>query len=222
MQISHENARKLIQFDADQALKDFEKRLLADHLAVCLECSEYARRVQELELTLTSVMQKRWNKQTLPLSPQVFNAKEKPKFIQSFLFATRIIAMGVICIAFLFNIWQFTQSGGRGSPVPAASIPPVPTPSIFSTTTDATDEQCSRIMYAVQENDTLQSIASQFSISTEAIITANHLTGNSVHASMILSIPLCGETPGTPRTATITFTPLLDPTTSTPVKGPTQ
>jgi LysM repeat protein len=128
----------------------------------------------------------------------------------------------VICIAFLFNIWQFTQSAGRGSPPSAASIPPVPTPSLYSTTTDAAYEQCTGITYAVQQNDSLQSIAKQFSIPAEQIMTANHLDRNFVHAPMILSIPLCGETPGSPRTATNTFTPLLDPTTSTPVKGPTQ
>jgi hypothetical protein len=219
MSITHEEARRLIQFDTDRALKEREKNQLQDHLTGCLECSEYARQVHKLESTLVSVMQRKWNVQPIPSPAQTVSPREKSKSLQNILFATRIAAMGVICITFLFNIWHFTQSPGQSPNPVSSSAAPVPTPSILSTTTNAASLDCELISYKVQENDTLQSVASQFSVPPEAITTANHLDGNMLIPSMSLSIPICGQTPGTPRTATITFTPLL---TSTPVNQSTQ
>jgi len=222
MPITHEEAHRLIQFNADQALKEVEKNLLEDHLTACLECRDYARRMQDLELTLTSVMQRRWNNQSRPRPIQATGPKKHSKLLQNTLFATRIAAMGVICIAFLFNILHFTQSAGQSPNPISASVPPVPTPSVLSTTTNVTGQQCKQISYTVQDNDTLESIAGRFSVPMEVIVAANHLQANLLYPSMNLSIPICDQTPGTPRTATITFTPLLDSTTSTPVNSPTQ
>jgi hypothetical protein len=219
MSITHEEARRLIQFDTDRALEEQEQDLLHDHLAGCTECSEYARQVHKLELTLVSVMQRRWNVQPLPSPAQTVSPGRKSQLLQNMLFATRIAAMGVICITFLFNIWHFTQSPGQSPNPVSSSAAPVPTPSILSTTTNAAGPDCELVSYKVQEHDTLQRVASQFSVPPEAILTANHLDGNMLVPSMNLSIPLCGQTPGTPRTATITFTPLL---TSTPVNQSTQ
>ena len=222
MPITHDEARRLIHFNADQVLTDQEKTLLEDHLTGCLECSTYSKSIFDLESTLTSVMKRKWNSQPVPHPTQASTSSRHSKLIQSVLFATRITAMGVICVAFLFNIWQVTRSTAPGSGPSSASVPPVPTPSILSATTNVTVPSCDQISYTVRENDTLNSIAGRFSVPAEEILATNHLDEKKLYPAMNIYIPSCGQTPGTLRTATITYTPLLDSTTSTPVNGPTQ
>jgi LysM repeat protein len=131
--------------------------------------------------------------------------------------------MGIICVAFLFNIWQFTQSGAQRTTPQQAEIPLIPTPSMQTTGTSATDITCESIYYEVNENDTIESIAARFSVPAEEIRTANELRKGNIHLAMKLSIPVCSPTPsGTPNTVTTTFTPLLGPNTLTPVNESTQ
>lgn len=222
MQITHEEARTLIQFNADRPLDGIAKERLEDHLASCLECRSHAVKIQEVETTLAAVMKRRWANQPLVRSTQVVGSRKQSKFTQDVVFATRMVAMGVICIAFLFNIWQFTQSAGSGSNPTSASIPPVPTPSLYSTTTHVITDECGQLLYTVQENDTLAVIAQKFSVSMEEIVLFNDLGGEAIRPSMQLSIHMCSPTPDMPGTVTTTFTPLLGHTTSTPMNGPTQ
>ncbi len=156
--------------------------------------------------------------------PQEKTASANPiDFTQSIFFATRIVAMGVICVAFLFNVWQFTQSGRQRATPPAAEIPLIPTPSLQSTGTQATDQTCEFIYYEVKENDTIESIATRFSVPAGEIRATNHLRTETLNTSMKLSIPVCSPTPpGTPNIVTTTFTPLLGPNTLTPMNTPTQ
>jgi LysM repeat protein len=85
------------------------------------------------------------------------------------------------------------------------------------------EQRCGPIRYEVRKNDTLESIAAQFSTSVEEIIQANHLRTATLNTSMKLSIHDCSSTPlGIAQTVTTTFTPLLGPTTLTPVNSPTQ
>jgi len=131
--------------------------------------------------------------------------------------------MGVICLAFLFNIWQFTQSGSQRATPPAAEIPLIPTPSLQSTRIQATDQTCESIHYEVKEDDTIESIAQRFSVPAEEILSTNHLRAETLKPSMKLSIPVCSPTPQeTPNIVTTIFTPLLGPNTLTPIHMSTQ
>ena len=226
MQITHEQAHRLIQFHADQSLTDMEKDLLDKHLHACQECSQYAGSIQELESNLRPMMQRRWNQQPLPRPTVRLVRSQKSKITEDILLATRIAAMCVICMAVLINIWQFTQSSAQepGGPSVSVSVPPVPTPSLQTTSTTVTMQECRQILYPVQEGDTLEGIASQFSITKQEITSINELGTNQIlTTSIVLKIPLCNSTPaGTPRTVTTLFTPLTNTTTTTPVGRPTQ
>ena len=197
---------------------------MENHLNGCLECRHYAGKIQDVELILRAVMQKKWDRQPLPLPSGIQAPRRKTKISQDILLATRIVAMCVICMAVLINIWQFTQSSVQRSDGPAVIVPPVPTPSMQTTSTIVTTQECEQILYPVQENDTMDSIAGQFNLSRQEIINLNELSpDSSLDISMILRIPLCSSTPaGTPNTVTTLFTPLTCSDTSTPVGRPTQ
>jgi LysM repeat protein len=223
MSITHEEARRLIQFRADDALKALEKNILEAHLTTCQECQHYAAVIRDLETTLQPLMQRKWNQHPLPHSTAKVVSSKSSGFIQNIFFATRIAAVGVICIAFLFNIWQFTQTGLQRTNPPSADIPLIPTPSVQSTTTNVIHQKCEPILYEVRNDDTLESIANQFSISAIEIMEANQLRTGTLIPSMKISIPACTPTPsGKSNTATTTFTPVLGPTTLTPANSPTQ
>jgi hypothetical protein len=223
MSITHEEAQKLIQFKADDALMGFDNHLLEDHLRNCLECQKYAASIQALESTLPLLLHRRWDQQPLPHSTGQAFSRKPIRLQQNIFFATRIIAMGVICVAFLFNVWHFAQSGRTSVNPPSAVIPVIPTPSVQSTTTKPLDQKCERIVYVVQQGDTLERIAKQFSVSADEVMKANQLRSNALPSSMALSIPVCSLTPsGTPDTAASTFTPFLGTTTLTPIDSPTQ
>jgi hypothetical protein len=223
MSITHEEARQLIQFKADEALRGIENNLLEDHLNSCRECQKFAASISELEFTLPLLLHRRWNQHPLPLSTDKAISRKPINLQQTIFFATRIIAMGVICVAFLFNVWHFTQSGKPRTNPPSAMIPAIPTPSVQSTMTKELDQKCEASVYVVQQGDTLESIAKLFSVSSNAIMSANQLRTGALPQSKILSIPVCSPTPaGTPNTIASTFTPLLGTTTLTPIDSPTQ
>ena len=223
MSITHDEARRLIQFRADDGLQDIDNHLLEAHLSTCAECQKFASATHDLEATLQHLMQRRWDRQPLPLPAGKPVSVNSSRFTQSIFFATRIIAMGIICVAFLFNIWQFTQSGAQRATPSAAEIPLIPTPSMQTTGTGTTNQTCESISYEVKENDTIESIAARFAVPAEEIRTTNELRTGTLNTSMKLSIPVCSPTPsGTPNTITTTFTPLLGSNTLTPVHQSTQ
>jgi LysM repeat protein len=223
MTITHEEAHKLIQFKADNALKESDKNLLDAHLSSCIDCKSYEASISELESILRPLMQRKWNQHPLPLSKGKTASSGSKKIQANIFLATRIVAMGVICITFLFNIWQSTQPGGKGTLSPSADIPLIPTPSLQSTQTMMTSQKCESIQYIVQNHDTLESIANQFSIPVESLKKANNLMMEKINASTSLSIPVCNPTPaGTPNIIRTKFTPLLGSNTLTPMNSPTQ
>jgi LysM repeat protein len=223
MSITHEEARRLIQFRADEVLKEFDHNLLEAHLRSCPECQSYEVNLNELESTLRPLMQRKWNRHPLPLSAGSTAFDGSIKSSQGIIFATRIIAMGLICIAFLFNIWQFNKSGEQASIPPSVDVNLIPTPSLQSTQTETTAQKCGSIQYVVQSSDTLESIAHQFSIPIEDINAANNIKDGALKPSMKLSIPVCNATPsGTEPNVRTTITPLLGSNTLTPVNIPTQ
>ena len=223
MTITHEEAHRLIQFRSDEALQESDRNLLEAHLDSCPDCQNYQARINELESALRPLLQRKWNQAPLPRATGRITSGDYKKLQQSILLATRIAAMGLICAAFMFNIWQFTRSGGNPSTSPSSDIPLIPTPSLPSTQAKMTDQTCEPILYSVQSRDTLDSIASQFSIPVEEIRSTNNLTTEELNTSMRLSIPACNPTPsGTPNIVKTTFTPLLGSNTLTPANRPAQ
>jgi hypothetical protein len=223
MSITHEEARRMIQFKADDALPGMENSLLESHLNSCQECQLYDAAVRDLESTLQPLMQRKWNQSPLPRPTARTVPGRGTKITQQAFFATRIVALGIICAAFLFNVWQYTQPDKQSYSPPSADIPMIPTPSLQSTTTKETEQNCEQIPYDFMKGDTLEGIASRFSVSVEEIRRANHLGQSTPIAPTNLIIPICNPSPsGTPRTVPTTFTPLFGPNTLTPVNGPTQ
>lgn len=223
MQITHEEARKLIQIKLDHALHDDKRNILDRHLESCMDCRKYASSLEEVEFHLLSLMHRKWDLKPIPHPRGTVRSRRPFKIPAQVILITRMIAMGMICIAFLFNIWQSVQSGIQDGGQPSVGVPPVPTPSMHSTSTDIGYRECEKTLYTVQENDTLETIAHQFSISQEEIISINNLDANRVSLDMRLLIPLCNTTtPETTGTVTRTTTPLTSPTITTPIGIRTQ
>lgn len=219
MQITHEEARRLIQFNAEEALDMQEKSTLSTHLKDCIQCRAYAEEIEEVESVLLPVMQSHWNLQPLPLSIDLIRAKRSSRTLINTILTTRTAAIGVVFLAFIFSVWQFALSSGpKLNPAPVG-VPPIPTPSTQSTSTKITLQACEDRLYTVQENDTLDSIAYQFSTSKEEIMAANSMKSEAVQASTELVIPICNFTPtGTinPEIIATTYTPSKHATTTTP------
>lgn len=218
MQITHEQAHKLIQFDADEALHAEEKAALSLHLKNCRECQAYAQEINEVESILPPVMKKRWDLQLIPLPISALYLKRNSSVQVNRFLATRTAAIGIVVLAFIFSVWQFTLSGRQNS-APLPTIPLIPTPATQSTSTKVMFRDCERMLYAVQEHDTLASIARQFAVSKEEIIAANHMKTETIKAGTELLVPVCNLTATStirPTALTTLYTPSISPTTSTP------
>ena len=222
MQIVHKEARRLIQLSMETALSSNKQASLSAHLKDCVECQVYAKDIKQIDLLLTPLLKRQWNAQPIPLQISAFTANygsKRPTPLS--LTMRKVIVISIVFAGFVFSTWQFVLSGTGilSSPSPMGVLP-APTPSMYTTSTESLQESCSTIRYTVQENDTLDSIARQFSVSLEEMKAFNHLEDQSVPRGMELDIPLCTLTPtGTvtgPATFTITYTPVLSPTTSTP------
>ena len=219
MQISHEEAHKLIQFDRDQPLSPREKRTLQNHLEICPECRMFAEGIREVETLLLPAMRNHWNLQPVPLPLEAVMGKRTTQLQSSPILVIRTALMSIIFAAFVFSAWQFAFSSPQTSTPLPVSVLPIPTPSGQSTSTQIRFSNCEEITYQVQEHDTLEGIAAQFSISKDKIIALNHLSTESLFPNMALVIPRCHLTPTVtihPSTLTTTFTPLTRTTTSTP------
>ena len=205
MQITHDEARWLIEYDSDRALNSEKQRVLTAHLQECEECRLHAVEMNDVENVLRSVMQKHWSHAPLPLSMDSINIHVKN--INS-LFAWRMSLVSVVMVTFLFLIWGFKITAFNSSDqLPLGSLP-VPTPSVQLTTASAISTRCDSVVYEVQEFDTLDDIADQFFVSREEIMAFNNMRSDKIYASMELSIPQCSITPtDTARTPTTTLTP---------------
>lgn len=215
MQITHEEAHRLIQFDADEGLKTHQKNLLASHLEMCVQCRTYADSIQKMESVLRPMLHRAWDRQPIPLSVGMLTAKEK-RISERMVVATRIAALAVVFLAFFFGAWNSTVSSRR-TPTPfLQSVPVIPTPSTFTMTAGTeTNDNCSMYTHVVERNDTLAGIAAQYGVPVEDIIAANAMPNENVVMGAILMIPVCQSTPTTVAHTT-TFTPVLHPITITP------
>src|ERR1044071_8522207 len=126
MQITHEQARRLIQFDMDQGLKPDEEKLLQMHLNGCIECHSFAEEMQEVDSILLPVMNKHWKlePQPLPIASIVENINSNRQ--TRMLVTIRMALISIVFVAFVLSTWQFTRSQ-NSSPIPV-NVLPIPTP----------------------------------------------------------------------------------------------
>lgn len=217
--MTHDEARKLIQLNADEALSEQEMSRLSAHLGECLECRTYAEEIKEVESILAPLMKRQWSLQSIPYPVVSFPIRKNIKTWMSALLATRRAAIGVVLLAFVFSAWQFALSERQGTTVLPVGVLPVPTPSTQSTNTLSTSQSCEETRYVVREGDTLEGIAHQFAVSKEKMMALNHMETKTVHAGMELILPLCSFTPTStihPTTLSTSYTPSTRPITSTP------
>lgn len=220
MQITHQEARRFIQIELDGRLSTAQKSRLDSHLETCADCRNYMSGMKSMELTLRPLLQRQWNQQPIPLSIAVLYPKMQPRIPKSMLLATRIAAIGIMFVAFLFSAWQLSVSDLSGSaPVltHGPAMPPVSFTSTQRTTATTHTEHCTETVYVVQENDTLDSIAGQFSIGKDELLRSNNLSSEVIHAGTKLTIKICVFTPtGTVNAIKATYMPLTGQITSTP------
>jgi len=226
-EITHKEARKLLQAAADQILNPEEKSILDMHLSQCQDCNEYANYLSTLEVSLRRVFhtQLDYHKPATPdlkaiLNPApiklVWNSLFGPSSVMGKAAIVIVLMIGYFVVANLFGIQTPIASNGTATILPTPSeflsaYVQSPTPSAQFTLTGSILQACETTIYRVQENDTLEFIAYQHRISQESILDYNHLNSNTVFTGMELVIPLCNNTPS--RTATIpnntiTITPL--------------
>ena len=220
MPITHTEAQRLLNFASDKTLKDDQKRILDSHLESCIQCQEYATSIEKMESILHPLLQRQWNQQPILLSVDRLLSRGNSKLLDGKLLATRIAAVSVMFMVFMFSAWQFMVAKPGGSGPVLASVPPMPIPSTSTTQFISTKTQtrsCEELGYIVQGHDTLESIAIRFLTSKEEILIANNMKAEVIVAGMKLMIPVCNFTPtGTVHALTTTFTPVLRPITSTP------
>lgn len=216
MSLTHEDARRLIQYNLDNALEADGRAALANHLDLCESCRDYTREIREVESIVQTAMKKRWILHPLPLSR---DAVPRRQIASRSALATRFAMVGMFFALAIFSLWQIgTLKPQENKSVPVAVLSN-PTPSLQPTTTQKTPLNCENPVYTVQSGDTLQGIARRFSVNEAAIQEINKLDKEPLRANMDLVIPICSFTP--PITAhaptfSTTLTPLLQPTTYTP------
>ena len=207
MQITHEEAIRLIQYGADKALRNNEEKILKEHLKDCTQCRAYAHQQTEMEIVLKNIMRKQWSLRPAPLSITDLISAKKVWKNKSTILITRTALISIAFTAFVFIGMQFTfsdKAGGQSAP----SILPVPTPSTQYTATSNLTLNCKEAWYKVQENDTLDSIANQYGTSKEIIMSLNKLSTEAIHPAMELIVPSCHLTPtSTTYPPTFTITP---------------
>jgi hypothetical protein len=199
-------------------LNPTDERRLNAHLEECKDCRTYTKSLDNTVSVLQQTLRKQWKAAPLPLQMEVIYSKINPKKGVSTFLATRIALAGVVFLLFSVIAWQSMTSGGIARQNSPEAIPMIPTPSMEHTATNASLNDCQNIKYSIQEGDTLESIARQFSVSADIILTINDLgNSSSLETGQQLVIPICETTPtSTTNPPTITITPFLEPVTSTP------
>ena len=97
-----------------------------------------------------------------------------------------------------------TLSIGQELQIPYPTPTPLPQATATFPPDQATIQACEKVIYTVQENDTLGSIASNYAVPGEAIKSYNGLSTDTVFLGMSLVVPLCerAATPGPTPTPT--------------------
>lgn len=191
--------------------------MLAEHLASCAACQQYADSLSKMESVLRPLLQRQWTQQPVPFPMGAIISRESVKNSNLMILTTRIAAIGVMFMIFVFSAWQLTISRTSSASPIQANVPLIPIPSTSTqlVATNTENGACEETVYVVQENDTLASIAARFGITKAELAMANHMTTEIVRMGTKLIVPLCQPTQ-TINTLTKTFTPVLNTITSTP------
>ena len=218
MQITHEEAHRLIQLKLDNRMNSKNEEALNAHLKDCVDCLGYSDEIKDAVNTLRRTMNKQWNLHPLPLQMESIRGKINSKGSASILLTTRTALVGIAFVMFAYVAWQSVITNNAApQQTPLGALPLIPTPSTQFTATTTRTEVCDEIRYIVKEDDTLESIAHQFSISKEDIMSANNMTEESIHPAAELFILLCKSTPtSTIYPPTFTITPYFEKITTTP------
>ena len=217
MQITHAEAHRLIQYDLDRALDPEKQISLFAHLQDCEDCRGYADGMRDIENQLRQVMNKQWNLSPLPLSIDSIKTQiNLPRGAHN-LFQLRTALVSMVLVAFSFFIWQLTSTSYHSSEQIPSTILPVPTPSTQLSTASLASPTCEWTLHKVEASDSLESIAFQYSVSKQDIMTFNGMDSELIDESMEIKIPHCNVTPTmTAHWPTRTLTPKLDIFTDTP------
>jgi hypothetical protein len=217
MQITHEEARRLIHRKEDDRLNNAVETRLSAHLLACAECRSYQETIREAETVLRQTLQKQWNVHPLPLSMDVIFEKMNGRGRQAIFLATRTALVSTLVFLFAFITWQSMTNGVTAAQqTPLGALPLIPTPATY-TATNTLQTDCASVRYGVQDGDTLEGIARQFSVEPESILAANNLTSEPSSLPRELVIPICESTPtSTTHPPMFTITPSLETITTTP------
>lgn len=217
MSITHAEALRLIQLQADHTLQADKQNILKEHLAVCATCQAYAQKVNQTENILKRIMHQQWDLRPTPLSVTALIGKTYHSKNSSTLLLTRKALIGVTFVVFMMMGWKITATNPASSNATQFEVLPNPTP-VTQTSEPATSaKSCIQIQYQVQDGDTLESIASHFATAKDDIVKLNYLTAETLKANTELLVPVCDTTPtSTLNPPTFTITPFLETITTTP------
>jgi LysM repeat protein len=222
--ISHAQARTLIQADADHLISLGQKQNLGRHLARCSECRMYANQIERVETSLRSAYTSRWGRTPLPRLNihALYAVKPAPNFLPvDFLrqAAAPALVTVLVSLTLLFTVWRSHMEAPSGRFPQSATAPDSPVSFAQQTATKLSLTGCDTLVYTVQEGDTLAGIARRFSMQLEVLMAYNRLTSQSAVTGSELHIPVCPPTPlagsNTPA-HTLTFTPQAETTFRTP------
>lgn len=228
--ITHQKARLLLQFAADQMIEPDEKLALEAHLQKCKECRNYANSLTNLETGLHNTLHARWDDQQPKLDLQAITNPSPAKLIQINVSSlTQSMGKVTIVVALLLGYFMLANHFGihihslnneipTNLPTPNESVlffntSPTPSAPTQLTMTKLTTQDCDVITYIVQATDSLESIATKYGTSKELIMEYNNLTTDFVSPNRGLFIPLCKSTPS--HTASIPSNSI----TNTPIHG---
>jgi anti-sigma factor RsiW len=208
-EMTHQEVRNLLQSAADKALPPKEKILLARHISACAECRTYENELDELQSGLSHILKQRWGGVKPAFSARLIKERSRKAAVQ----ARRLATFGKLAVipvlAFAFFIIYMASGPQRTLPAVNASTIPMPgaalntpTPPAHSTATQPAAQNCDRVSYLIQENDTLDDIAARFSVSKEVLRSFNGMSSDDLSRRTELIIPLCQST----STPTITST----------------
>ena len=217
MQITHKEARRLIQFKADASLNQTNDRNLSAHIQTCPDCRTYAESLRETESALRQSLQKYLNLHPLPLRMDAICGKTSSNNSMDNILTTRKFLLGIFVMMFAFIAWRsISPNNTPFVQPPSSTIPAIPAPSTF-TATNTQQNACREVKYVIQEGDTLNSIARQFSITTDSIRLVNQLTEDTLFPGRELVLSICEATPaGTLNPPTFTVTPVMQIVITTP------
>lgn len=221
MELTHTQAREMIQFSADSALSANSLQSLKSHLASCKPCRTYADSIHAMEIHLRNVMRQHWNLRPAPLAVDAIKSKSFNRLFQPAQLATRFTMIATIALMVVVAALGMKNASREGGSNQAPVVVPlIPTPSLQTTSTEVnTVPPCEEIRYVIQPNDTLEGIALKFSVAKDDLMEANAMNSETIIAGGEIIVLVCNSTPtGTvrPPAFTTTITPLTDALSQTP------